>query len=135
MFFLMKKRAYLILLFYLLIQCSQETNSENSSDSIKDSNLQNNTSSSTISSQENSEVPNSSETTLGGGAFDMSSPVIIAYFPSWLETIASKGQNSKLREIPSFVNHVFLAFAKPNLRYTKGSYDISQTGIDVPYDG
>ena len=135
MFFLMKKRAYLILLFYLLIQCSQETNSENSSDSIKNSTLQNNTTSSTIATQENSEGANSSETTLGGGAFDMSSPVILAYFPSWLETIASKGQNSKLREIPSFVNHVFLAFAKPNLRYTKGSYDISQTGIDVPYDG
>ena len=135
MFFLMKKRAYLIFLFYLLIQCSQETNSENSSDSIKNSSLQNNTTSSTIATQENSEGANSSETTLGGGAFDMSSPVILAYFPSWLETIASKGQNSKLREIPSFVNHVFLAFAKPNLRYTKGSYDISQTGIDVPYDG
>ena len=61
--------------------------------------------------------------------------VILGYFPSWSESWTSANQNSKLREIPNFVNYVFLSFAKPNLSYTAGSYDISQTGIQVPYDG
>ena len=62
-------------------------------------------------------------------------PVVLAYFPSWSETWASTNQNSILREIPSYVNYVFLSFAKPDLTYTSGSYDISGTGINVPYDG
>ncbi|WP_196890080.1 glycosyl hydrolase family 18 protein [Aureivirga sp. CE67] len=65
----------------------------------------------------------------------MTSPVVLAYFPSWSENYVTSEQNSKLREIPSYVNYVFLSFAKPNLTYVKGSYDISQTGIEVPYDG
>lgn len=60
---------------------------------------------------------------------------VLAYFPSWSESGAGTDQNSKLREIPEFVNYVFLSFAKPNLRYEAGSYDISQTGLQVPYDG
>ena len=63
------------------------------------------------------------------------SPIILAYFPSWSENWTSANQNSKLREIPSYVNYVFLAFAKPDLTYVRGSYDISQTGIQVPYNG
>ncbi len=62
-------------------------------------------------------------------------PIVLGYFPSWSETWTSAGQNSSLREIPAHVNYVFLAFAKPDLIYTKDSYDISQTGIQVPYDG
>ncbi|VXB64383.1 conserved hypothetical protein [Flavobacterium sp. 9R] len=63
------------------------------------------------------------------------SPIVLAYFPSWSESFAGAGQNSKLREIPSYVNVVFLSFAKPDLQYSKGSLDISKTGIEVPYDG
>ena len=66
-------------------------------------------------------------------AFDKA--VVLAYFPSWQETFAAESQNSALRETPSYINYVFLAFAKPDLRYTKDSYDISLTGIEVPYDG
>jgi chitinase len=62
-------------------------------------------------------------------------PIVLGYFPSWSESWTSTNANSKLREIPSFVNHIFLSFAKPNLRYTAGSYDISNTGIQTPYDG
>lgn len=62
-------------------------------------------------------------------------PIVLAYFPSYSENWTTTNQNSKLREIPSFVNYVFLAFAKPNLTYTKDSFDISGTGIEVPYDG
>jgi chitinase len=54
-------------------------------------------------------------------------PVVVGYFPSWSETWASPGTNSKMREIPSFVNHVFLSFGKPDMTYVQGSYDISQT--------
>ncbi len=61
--------------------------------------------------------------------------VVIGYFPSWSEDWATTNQNSKLREIPPFVNYVFLSFAKPNLTYTKGSYDLTTTGIQTPYDG
>ncbi len=61
--------------------------------------------------------------------------VVLGYFPSWSESWTSANQNSKLREIPDFVNYVFLSFAKPNLSYTAGTYDISQTGIQTPYDG
>ncbi len=63
------------------------------------------------------------------------SPVVLGYFPSWSETYTTDDQPSKLRDVPSHVNYVFLAFAKPDLAYTKGSYDISQTGIEVPYGG
>lgn len=62
-------------------------------------------------------------------------PIILGYFPSWSENYTSTDQNSKLREIPTFVNYVFLSFAKPDLTYIKDSFDISDTGIQVPYDG
>ncbi|MFT4804153.1 MAG: chitinase [Psychroserpens sp.] len=61
--------------------------------------------------------------------------VVLGYFPSWSENLPSADQNSKLREVPSFVNYIFLSFAKPNLSYTIGSYDISDTGIQTPYNG
>jgi chitinase len=62
-------------------------------------------------------------------------PVVLGYFPSWSETWTSPGQNSTLREVPSFITHLFLSFAKPDLTYEAGSYNISGTGLDVPYDG
>ena len=77
----------------------------------------------------------SNTSSTGGDAFAVDEPVVLAYFPSWSESYVSAGQPSKLRDIPAFVNHVFLAFAKPNLNYIKGSYDLSNTGIEVPYDG
>lgn len=61
--------------------------------------------------------------------------IVLGYFPSWSENWTTTNQNSKLREVPAFVNYIFIAFAKPNLEYLKDSYDISQTGIEVPYDG
>lgn len=68
-------------------------------------------------------------------SFNFTSPVVLGYFPSWSETWTTTNQNSKLREIPPYVNFVFLSFAKPDLTYVQGSYDISNTGIEVPYDG
>ena len=74
-----------------------------------------------------------SSTSQGGAAHPLEAPIILAYFPSWSEDWVAAGQPSKLRNIPPFVNHVFLGFAKPNMRYERGSYDLSQTGIEVPY--
>lgn len=68
-------------------------------------------------------------------SFNFTSPVVLGYFPSWSETWTTTNQNSKLREVPAYVNFVFLSFAKPDLTYIQGSYDISNTGIEVPYDG
>ncbi|WP_271766018.1 Ig-like domain-containing protein [Aquimarina algiphila] len=65
----------------------------------------------------------------------LTEPIILGYFPSWSESWAAPGQGSKLRDIPEHVTHVFLAFGKPNLRYQKGSLDITNTGIQTPYGG
>ena len=81
------------------------------------------------------ETPTSDLIFTGGDSHPITTPIILGYFPSWSENYTSTGKNSKLREIPSFVNHIFLSFAKPNLRYTKGSYNLSKTGIEVPYSG
>ncbi|MEZ0612231.1 hypothetical protein ACAW74_27220 [Fibrella sp. WM1] len=61
-------------------------------------------------------------------------PIVLGYFPSWSETWLTNGV-SKFTTLPAHITHVFFSFGKPNLRYTKGSYDLSQTGIQVPYDG
>ncbi len=65
----------------------------------------------------------------------LTEPIILGYFPSWSESYPVEGKGSKLRDIPKHVTHVFLAFAKPNLRYQKGSLDITNTGIQTPYGG
>ncbi|MCM5662983.1 Ig-like domain-containing protein [Galbibacter mesophilus] len=62
-------------------------------------------------------------------------PIVLGYFPSWSESWAAPGQGSKLRDVPQHITHIFLAFAKPNLRYQKGSFDLQGTGIQTPYDG
>lgn len=62
-------------------------------------------------------------------------PVILGYFPSWSESFPAANGGTKLRDIPEHVTHVFLAFAKPNLTYQKGSLDITGTGIQTPYEG
>lgn len=61
----------------------------------------------------------------------VSNHLVVGYFPSW-----SDNYNADLMlSLPEEVTYVFLSFGKPNLTYTKGSYDISGTGIGVPYDG
>lgn len=65
-----------------------------------------------------------------------SEPLVVGYFPSWSETTPSGSDTgSKLRDLPEEVTHVFLSFVKPNMRYTKGSFDITATGLEVPYKG
>ncbi|WP_299258731.1 carbohydrate-binding protein [uncultured Aquimarina sp.] len=78
---------------------------------------------------------NFKEITPGINRAALTEPIILGYFPSWSESWTTTGQGSKLRDIPEHVTHVFLAFAKPNLRYQKGSLDITGTGIQTPYGG
>ena len=61
-------------------------------------------------------------------------PLVVGYFPSWSETYPT-ASGSRLRNMPEEVTHIFLSFIKPNMRYTKGSFDIKGVGIEVPYDG
>lgn len=67
-------------------------------------------------------------------ALSVSEPLVVGYFPSWNETSPENGA-TKLRDLPEEVTHIFLSFVKPNMRYTKGSFDISATGLEVPYGG
>ncbi|MBU3025282.1 glycosyl hydrolase family 18 protein [Zobellia galactanivorans] len=74
-------------------------------------------------------------TPVAAQASSVDEPIVLGYFPSWSETWAASGKPSKLRDLPGHITHVFLAFAKPNLRYQKGSMSLSGTGIQTPYDG
>lgn len=67
-------------------------------------------------------------------ALSVSEPLVVGYFPSWSET-SPEGGTTKLRDLPEEVTHIFLSFVKPNMRYTKGSFDLSGTGLEVPYSG
>lgn len=80
------------------------------------------------------EEPISPESIPTGARVSAEKPIVLGYFPSWSETWLTNG-TSKFTSLPAHITHVFFSFGKPNLRYTKGSYDISQTGIQVPYDG
>ena len=65
-----------------------------------------------------------------------SEPLVVGYFPSWSESTPNgTSAGSNLRDLPEEVTHVFLSFVKPNMRYTKGSFDLKGTGLEVPYSG
>lgn len=55
--------------------------------------------------------------------FTYASKEIGGYFASWWDT-----NNPLLNEIPSYVSNVLIAFAKPNLTYTSGSF--TNTGLE-----
>ncbi len=108
---LLKKITVVILLHVCMFSCTNESFLDNTSE--------------VENSGELSDVNKSS----------LTEPIVLGYFPSWSESWTTTGQGSKLRDIPEHVTHVFLAFAKPNLRYQKGSLDITNTGIQTPYGG
>ncbi|QTE21961.1 Ig-like domain-containing protein [Polaribacter cellanae] len=110
----------IMLISFLAISCSSEDYTNESS-----TYLENSLKASKVLAK--SKISPSSSTT--------TEPIVLGYFPSWSESWASSNQGSKLRDIPEHVTHVFLAFAKPNLTYTKGSLDITGTGIQTPYGG
>ena len=62
----------------------------------------------------------------------LSKPITIGYYPSWTEGWLNEDGKSAFTTLPTAVTHVFFAFAKPNLKYIKGSYNIStaNTGLE-----
>ena len=60
---------------------------------------------------------------------DPGKPIVMGYFPSWTLGWIPDDGITPMAELPDHINYVTFAFAKANLRYTKGSYDISRTGI------
>lgn len=84
---------------------------------------------------ENSEFTNSSgqipEIALFNGRNKNSKlPLVVGYFPSW-----SDYSTNILRNIPEEVTYVFLSFVKPNMRYKKGSFDLTSTGLQCDNNG
>ena len=140
----LKKKVIFFSFFFVFLfsECTKENTvppseeSASSTTTTTENNNSNSTPDSTSSSETNVDMTTSEEETsssvsvtvsVGGDAFPIDTPVVLAYFPSWSENWVSTGQSSKLRDTPAFVNHLFLGFGKPNLRYEKGSYDLSTT--------
>ncbi|MGN7989001.1 hypothetical protein ACTJKC_16760 [Pedobacter sp. 22226] len=72
----------------------------------------------------------------------LNKPITLGYYPSWNEGWLNDDGISPFTSLPSSVTHIFFAFAKPNLTYIKGSYNIatSNTGLECystpdPKDG
>lgn len=65
---------------------------------------------------------------------NLQKPITLGYFPSWSEGWLGDDGKSKFTTLPATITHVFLAFAKPNMRYVKNSFDIGQTGLEC-YSG
>lgn len=65
---------------------------------------------------------------------EINANVFCGYFPSWKDRWSSKGELTDLGNLPSYVNRVLLAFAKPNMIYNEGNFDITQTGLEFSYD-
>lgn len=59
-------------------------------------------------------------------------PVVLGYFGSWKEKYDNDGNSLVFGKLQPYINHVFLAFAKPDLRYRKGSYQLDTTGLEIP---
>lgn len=72
----------------------------------------------------------------------LTKPITLGYYPSWSEGWLNADGRSPFTTLPTTVTHVFFAFGKPNLKYVKGSYNITtaNTGLECystpdPKDG
>ncbi len=52
------------------------------------------------------------------------------YYPTWSAPWVSKWQDMELLKLPTSVNCVYLAFAKPDCNYVKKSFSFSGSGLD-----
>lgn len=57
---------------------------------------------------------------------DKDGHLVVGYYTTWGEDYTF----SNLRNMPEAVTWVFVSFAKPNMRYVKGSMDITNTGLE-----
>ncbi len=58
----------------------------------------------------------------------------VGYFQSWSDRWSSTGEGTDLGNLPSYVNVVILAFAKPDMIYN-GDLNFRTTGLEFSYDG
>lgn len=68
----------------------------------------------------------------GPGSVTAEKPILLGYYGSWGEGWLNDDGRSTFTTLPATITHVFFAFAKPNLTYVKGSYDITRakTGLE-----
>lgn len=89
---------------------------ENAGEATSDQNTGNasQTSDTTESTEEDGEMSSTASTSVsvGGDAFPIDAPVILAYFPSWSENWVTTGQKSKLRDVPGFFKPPFFRVCK-----------------------
>lgn len=57
-----------------------------------------------------------------------------AYFQSWSSRWSNSPEQSDLAKLPSYVNYVYLSFAKPDAVYRKGSMDYMSVGLQFNYE-
>lgn len=61
---------------------------------------------------------------------------VVVYFETWADPSVADGADSLMvTAMPSNVDVVNVSFAKPNLTYTAGSYNISDTGLNWSFGG
>ncbi|WBW99067.1 cellulose binding domain-containing protein [Oceanirhabdus sp. W0125-5] len=58
----------------------------------------------------------------------------VGYFQSWSDRWSSTGKGTDLGNLPSYVNVVILAFAKPDMIYN-GDLNFRTTGLEFSYEG
>lgn len=59
----------------------------------------------------------------------------VGYFETWKDAWASDAAHTQLAQVPTYVNYVMLAFAKPDADYTPGSLDFTESGLEFGYSG
>ena len=57
-----------------------------------------------------------------------------AYHESWSELAVGDAQGTRLARLPSYLDFVFLAFARPDSVYDD-TFDLTRTGLGFPFDG
>lgn len=60
--------------------------------------------------------------------------LIGGYYQSWSSKYTSNPEDFGLANYPSFINRIYISFANPNLKYSKGSNTFSNTGLDFSVD-
>jgi chitinase len=60
-------------------------------------------------------------------------PIYGGYYQSWSSEYKDDGSKTKLANLPSYMNHVYLSFIKPDVSYVKGSLTYTGTGLEFSY--
>lgn len=61
-------------------------------------------------------------------------PIFVGYHETWSETQTTIAEDTRLASMPSSVNVLMLAFARPDMNYL-GDLQLAGTGLQVPFAG